>query len=196
MDHFSLFPSSEMIAASLSRKTQHVRFVRVADFELMKELLEMAETQQSERERHVLAYDSEVAEGEASEVDTGGGQRTMGRIPTGRVNLTHTRTSAEDAIVIVMARPLSWEGLEIDLSHPDELQIMLRVVPEQVSMDMPRRDLAIWIAERAWPSVVDHTEGNKPYFKSGSALGFRGTCWHLAACAEQARKAAASVPAS
>ena len=81
MDHFSLFPSSEMIAASLSRKTQHVRFVRVADFELMKELLEMAETQQSERERHVLAYDSEVAEGEASEVDTGGGQRTMGRIP-------------------------------------------------------------------------------------------------------------------
>jgi len=38
---------------------------------------------------------------------------------------------------------------------------------------MPRRELATWIAERAWPSVVDHTEGNKPYFKSQERPGFQ-----------------------
>ena len=31
---------------------------------------------------------------------------------------------------MIMARPLSWEGLALALSRPDDLQISLRVVPE------------------------------------------------------------------
>ena len=177
MDHFSLYPSSEFIAASLSHNTQYARFVRLVDFGLMQELLEMAEEQEERRYKFAMMHARELTDEPSGKKGIPGEERDKqvdAKVPRPpAVKLTEVRKSVNDTIVMIMARPLSWDGLQVDLSRPHDLQVSLRIVPETISTDMPRRDLADWISERSWPSIIDHTEGNKPYFKNHKRPGYQ-----------------------